>query len=111
MRRKRLIRTVAYNRRNAMVLKLLEKYEGVSFGDNHLRVVWGQVLPGDISKTVADEQVLVQNGIHSRRRAMDQLGIQDPEAEFKRWLEEKAEILRVEGPSLRRAQGELLGSG
>jgi len=38
VRRKRLIRTAAYNRRNRLVLKLLEQYRNESFGDNYLRV-------------------------------------------------------------------------
>ncbi len=93
--RKRLIRTAAYNKRNEMVLKLLERYRGESFGTNRLRVVWGPVLPQDMTRLVANEQTLVQTGIHSRRRAMDELGIKDPEYEFKRWLEEREIILRM----------------
>jgi hypothetical protein len=77
------------------VLRLLEKYRGESFGANRLRVVWGPVLPQDISRLVANEQSLVQTGIHSRRRAMDELGVKDPEHEFKRWLEERKTILRM----------------
>ncbi len=95
VRRKRLIRTAVYNKRNEMVLKLLEKYQGESFGSNRLRVVWGPVLPQDVSRLVANEQTLVQTGIHSRRRAMDELGIEDPEFEFNRWLEERATILSM----------------
>jgi len=95
VRRKRIIRTAVYNRRNEMVLRLLEKYQGESFGDNHLRVVWGPVLPQDIARQVNNEQILVQTGVHSRRRAMDELGIRDPEYEFKRWLEERETILRM----------------
>jgi len=95
VRRKRLIRTAVYNRRNKMVLKLLEKYQGESFGTNCLRVVWGPVLPQDITRLVANEQVLVQTGIHSRRRAMDELGVKDPEYEFNRWLEERQTILSM----------------
>ena len=95
VRRKRIIRTAVYNRRNEMILKLLEKYQGESFGDNHLRVVWGPVLPQDIARQVNTEQVLVQTGIHSRRRAMDEIGIRDPEYEFKRWLEEREAILKM----------------
>ncbi len=95
VRRKRIIRTAVYNRRNEMVLKLLEKYRGESFGDNHLRVVWGPVLPQDIARQVNTEQVLVQTGIHSRRRAMDEIGIRNPEYEFKRWLEEREVILKM----------------
>ena len=93
VRRKRIIRAAAYNRRNEMILKLLEKYQGEHFGDNHLRVVWGPVLPQDIARQVNNEQTLVQTGIHSRRTAMDEIGIRDPENEFKRWLEERETIL------------------
>ncbi|HEY83194.1 MAG TPA: phage portal protein [Dehalococcoidia bacterium] len=95
VRRKRIIRTAVYKRRSEMILKLLEKYQGESFGDSHLRVVWGPVLPQDIARQVNNEQALVQSGIHSRRRAMDELGIRDPEYEFKRWLEERETILRM----------------
>ena len=95
VRRKRIIRTAVYNRRNEMVLKLLEKYRGQSFGDNHLRVVWGPVLPQDWVRLVSKEQALVQTGIHSRRRAMDEVGVKDPEQEFKRWLEEREKILKM----------------
>ena len=95
VRRKRIIRSAVYNRRNEMVLRLLEKYQGESFGDNHLRVVWGPVLPQDIARQVNNEQILVQTGVHSRRRAMDELGIRDPEYEFKRLLEERETILRM----------------
>ncbi len=93
--RKRVIRTAAYNRRNTMILKLLEKYQNESFGDNHLRVVWGPVLPQDMTRLVANEQTMVQSGIHSRRRAMDEMGVKDPEIEFNRWLEERETILRM----------------
>jgi len=95
VRRKRIIRSVVYKRRNEMILKLLEKYRGEDFGDNHLRVVWGPVLPQDVARQVNNEQTLVQTGIHSRRTAMDEIGIRDPECEFKRWLEEREIILRM----------------
>ncbi|MFQ5997339.1 MAG: hypothetical protein ACE5KP_06950, partial [Dehalococcoidales bacterium] len=51
--------------------------------------------PQDIDRQVNNEQVLVQTGIHSRRRAMDEIGIRDPEYEFRRWLEERETILRM----------------
>jgi len=93
--RKRIIRSAAYNRRNEMVLKLLEKYQGESFGDNRVRVLWGPILPQDIARQVHSEQALVQTGIHSRRTAMNEVGIKNPEYEFKRWLEERDTILRM----------------
>jgi hypothetical protein len=43
----------------------------------------------DRSRLVDDERVLVAAGIHSRRRAADELGVEDPEGEFRRWLEEQ----------------------
>ncbi len=95
VRRKRIIRTAAYKRRNEMILRLLEKYQGENFGDNRLRIVWAPVLPHDVTSQVNNEQTLVQAGIHSRRRAMDEIGVQDPETEFKRWLEERETILRM----------------
>jgi hypothetical protein len=57
-----------------------------------LRTVWGQVLPQDMARLVQNEQILVQTGIHSRRRAMDEVGVKDPESEFKHLLEEQALI-------------------
>ncbi|MFH1648050.1 MAG: phage portal protein [Chloroflexota bacterium] len=95
VRRKRIIRTAAYNRRNEMILKLLEKYRGEDFGENRLRVVWGPVLPKDLEKRVGSEQVMVQTGLHSRRTAMDELGVRDPDHEFQRWLEERESILKM----------------
>ena len=95
VRRKRIIRSAVYNRRNRMILDLLEKYQGESFGENRLRVVWSPVLPQDLSRLVSNEQTLVQSGIHSRRGAMEEVGIEDPENEFKRWLEEREAILKM----------------
>jgi len=95
VRRKSIIRTAAYTRRNSLVLKLLEKYTGESYGDNYLRVVWGPVLPRDLTQLVSNEQILIQSGIHSRRRAMGEIGVTDPEIEFNRWLEERKTILNM----------------
>jgi hypothetical protein len=95
VRRKRIIRTAVYNRRNRMILSLLEKYQGESFGNNRLRVIWSPILPQDLSRLVSNEQTLVQSGIHSRRGAMEEVGIEDPENEFKRWLEERETILKM----------------
>jgi hypothetical protein len=95
VRRKRIIRSSVYNRRNQLILKLVEKYKGMDFGNNRLGVVWSPVLPQDKAKLVATEQTLIQSGIHSRRRAMDEVGVEDPETEFSRWLEEREIILKM----------------
>ena len=93
--RKRIIRSAVYNRRNRLILNLLEKYRGEDFGPVRLRTVWGPILPRDTARLVANEQTLIQSGIHSRRRAMDELGVTDPEMEFRRWLEEREQILSM----------------
>ncbi len=93
--RKRIIRSTAYNRRNHLILKLLERYRGEDFGPLRLRTVWGPVMPRDTTRLVSNEQALIQSGIHSRRRAMDELGVTDPEMEFRRWLDERARILKM----------------
>jgi len=97
VRRKRLIRTAVYNRRSEMILKLLAQYSdpGLKPEDFRLRVIWGPVLPQDMARQVNNEVSLVQSGIHSRRLAMDEIGIQDPEYEFSRWLEERGTILKM----------------
>jgi hypothetical protein len=115
VRRKRLVRTAAYNRRSRMILKLLEKYQGMSFGDNRLRVIWSPILPQDMARLVANEQALVQSGIHSRRGAMEEMGIKDPESEFGRWLEERETILKMNKQlnvkSTRGGEGERASAG
>ena len=95
VRRKRIIRTAVYNHRNKMILKLLERYRGEKFADNRLRVIWSPILPQDLTRLVSNEQTLVQTGIHSRRRAMEEIGVKDSEDEFERWLEEREAILRM----------------
>jgi hypothetical protein len=93
--RKRTIRTNAYHQRNDMILKLAEKYMGGSFDRINHRVVWGPILPEDTARQAQNEQLLVQAGVHSRRTAMDEMGIQDPDEEFTRWLEERKKILQM----------------
>lgn len=92
VKRKRTIRTAVYRRRNELILRVLEKMTGDNFGNYRSRIIWGPVLPQDRGRLVREEQILVGSGIHSRRRAMDELGIEDPDAELNRWLEEEEKI-------------------
>ena len=93
--RKRTIRTNAYHQRNDIILKLAEKYMNESFERINHRVIWGPILPQDKARQAQNEQLLVQAGVHSRRTAMDEMGIQDPDEEFNRWLEERTRILKM----------------
>ncbi len=93
--RKRTIRTNAYHGRNDMILKLATAYMNESFEGIQHRVVWGPILPEDADRQAQNEQLLVQAGVHSRRTAMDEMGVQDPDEEFNRWLEERTKILEM----------------
>lgn len=93
--RKRTIRTNAYHQRAEMMLRLSAKYMNENFDGITHRVVWGAILPTDTQRQAQNEQLLVQAGVHSRRTAMDEMGIMDPEEEFTRWLEERRKILTM----------------
>lgn len=99
VKRKRLIRSSVYNRRNEMILKLQEKFGGEDLAAaksaSNLKVVWGPVLPNDMESKVSSEQTMVQAGIHSRRTAMGEIGVADPDNEFQKWLEERESILKM----------------
>ncbi len=84
VRRKRLIRMAVYKARNEMILRLLEKRTGVSYLPVKQRILWGPLLPQDRSRLVREQQTLVESGIQSRRRAMENLGIEDPDMELER---------------------------
>lgn len=93
--RKRTIRASAYATRNRMILALYKKYGGRDLTDVSQRIIWGAVLPQDRAREARNEQILVQTGVHSRRTAMDEIGIRDPELEFERWMEERHRILEM----------------
>lgn len=95
VRRKRTTRTSAYARRNQMILSLHKTFAKQDLTSVSTRIIWGTVLPQDRARLAQNEQLLVQSGVHSRRTAMDELGIRDPEAEFARWLEERKKILEM----------------
>lgn len=81
VRRKRLIRTAVYRQRAEIALRILEQRTGITYLPVRIRVVWGQVLPQDRSRQVREERLLVEAGLHSRRRAMVNLGVEDPDRE------------------------------
>ncbi len=98
VRRKRLIRSVVYRKRMEMMMNLLKiyreehwkSYEGTEELQPH--VVWGDVLPADVLRNAQAEQLLIQAGVHSHRRAMTEMGIINPDDEFNQWLEEDRAI-------------------
>ncbi|MBI4339414.1 MAG: phage portal protein, partial [Chloroflexi bacterium] len=67
-----------------MALRILEQHTGVQYLPVRQEIVWGPVLPQDRGRLVRDEQVLVAAGLHSKRTAMEALGVRDVEAEVGR---------------------------
>ena len=94
--RKRLIRMAAYRKRNDMILRILSQKTGEDFSGVKVRIIWGTVLPQDTLRLVQTEQAMIEAGIHSRRRAMTELGIVDPERELESWLEEERRLKEIE---------------
>ncbi|MEE9324174.1 MAG: phage portal protein [Dehalococcoidia bacterium] len=92
VKRKRLIRGAVYSRRSDMILRILEQKRGLKLRPLRYETVWGSVLPQDRGRLVQEEETLVKAGIHSRRRAMDTLGVPDPQSEFQQWLEEEEKL-------------------
>ena len=93
------IRGTVYLRRADMVLRMLEQRTGISYRPVRLRVSWGPLMPQDRGRLVREEQVLVETGLHSRRRAMTELGVDDPEMEMARVREEQAgAVMSPEAP-------------
>jgi hypothetical protein len=93
--RKRTIRDNVYHQRTDMILRLAELYTNDNFEGITHRVLWGNIIPTDIDRQAQTEQLLVQAGVHSRRTSMDEMGVQDPDQEFSRWLEERKKILAM----------------
>jgi hypothetical protein len=93
--RKRTIRTQAYYQRTAMIIKLATKFMDHNTDGVSHRVLWGSILPQDADRLAQTEQLLVQAGVHSRRTAMGELGILNPDDEFQRWLDERRKILEM----------------
>jgi hypothetical protein len=90
--RKRLIRSAAYRKRNDMILRILEQKTRQDFKGLTTRVVWGSILPQDLTRIAQAQQLLVSSGLYSRKRSMTELGILDPEAELQQLLEERKKI-------------------
>lgn len=95
VQRKRTIRTATYTTRNRMILLLHKLFTKEDLTQVSHRIIWGQVMPQDKAREAQNEQLLVMSGVHSRRTAMDEMGIRDPEAEFNRWMEERERILKM----------------
>ena len=87
--RKRLIRNAVDRRRAEMALRIYEQRTGEQCLPVRLHTAWGSVLPQDRDRLVREEERLVGAGLQSRRRAMTNLGVSDPEEELARIQDEQ----------------------
>jgi len=91
--RKRRVWDAVYRKRNAMILAMLEQFNGDNFeGLRRTETIWGEILPGDRAELVRSETQLVSTGVHSHRQAMSHLGDTDPERTWTQVLEERAAL-------------------
>jgi len=95
--RKRLIRTVAYRKRNDMVLRMLEAKTGADYHGLSTDIVWSPLLPQDVLTLARTEQLLVNANLHSRYRAMTELGILNADAELQKIADEQRQLAPTDG--------------
>lgn len=80
--RKRLQRNSVYRRRAELALRVHQQRTGEACWPVRIRTTWGAALPQDRDRLVQQEERLVNAGLQSRRRAMANVGIPDPEGEL-----------------------------
>ena len=84
LRRKRLIRSAAFRRRNEIALRIHEQKTGERLAPYRTAIEWGAILPQDQAQVARQEIELVASGLHSKRTAMARFGIADPDGELAR---------------------------
>ncbi|MGC4107244.1 MAG: phage portal protein [Thermomicrobiales bacterium] len=101
--RKRRMWDAFFQRRNAMLLDLLERFGGHALGGLRQTVaIWPPVLPSDTDSAVRNAVSLVDHGVRSRRSAIAGLGgagSEDPDGELARILAETRQFAMVAGNS------------
>jgi hypothetical protein len=91
--RKQVYWTAGLRRRNALVLRLAERFglaEPGSLAPYQSRIVWPPMLPQDRAREVQEAIALVNAGLRSARTAMDELGVEHPEEELARVVADRA---------------------
>jgi hypothetical protein len=105
--RKRVGWTAALRRRCRLIFQIAERVGLLPAGTARVlrpRVVWPPMLPQDLAREVASNVALVRAGLRSHRTAMDQLGVESPEAELAQVRADRAALAT-------RAAGDSASSG
>ena len=126
VRRKQLIRAVAYRRRAELILRLYDQYTGgwrverageiaqkpgaPPARDQHdqsgqlrpywpcrVRVNWAPVMPQDRARDAEVDALLVDRGVIARQTAARLAGVEDTTGELQQWLEENQRIQAAGG--------------
>ena len=105
--RKRLIRTVAYRNRDGMILRILQQKTGANYDGLTTDIVWSALLPQDILTLARTEQLLVNANLHSRYRAMTELGILNPDAELQKIADEQHRLTPPDGDAPSAGDGDV----
>ncbi len=83
VKRKRRVWDSVFVRRNALILDLLARFGGIDIGGlRRTTPIWGSILPTDREALVRQQVQLVEHGLHARRTALANLGVEDPEHEL-----------------------------
>jgi len=91
--RKRLIRTAAYTRRAHAILAITDKFTGSNHATaGRIAINWGDVTPQDLPSDVSSETALWHAGLSAATSAMSRLGVEDPDAEWAKVLEQAAQL-------------------
>lgn len=97
VRRKRRGFDTYYRGRNWRLLDLAERFGGVPLnGVRRAVAVWPDILPSDADGEANRLSVLTGADNLSHRTAMAEWGVEDPEAEWKKLLEERAAVTAFE---------------
>ena len=114
--RRRVFWTRALRLRNGFILRLAEQYgvAGAGPGDYapyRTAVIWPPMVPSDDAQDARNQVALVAAGLRAHSTAMDALGVESPEEEIERILEDRARLAgsresRVASPNSRPATGE-----
>ena len=98
VRRKRRGFDTFYRERNTRLLDLAERFGAVPLGGVRRAIaVWPDILPSDATAEAQRMRDLVGAEIFAHRTAMAELGIEDPEGEWARVLEERGAGAEGEG--------------
>ena len=95
VRRKQLIRTVAYKKRAEYILRLIDLHTGSHHWPCRLRVSWAPIMPQDRSRDAETDAVLVDRGIISRATAALHAGVEHADDELQRWLQETRAVVET----------------